>query len=270
MTGLIFLKLGGSLITNKTQAYKPQLDRLGALSAQIASFFKEHASHPEGPVRLLLGHGSGSFGHTAARKHGTRTGVQGEEGWRGFAEVHFQAALLNRYVMEALREAGLPALVFPPVASVLARDGNVSSWDSFPIRRALDRGLLPVIYGDVVFDEVRGGTILSTEDLFSHLARMLQPERILLAGLEPGVWADFPARTRLLEEIRSDSYASTRFGLGAAEGVDVTGGMFAKVDQMMELVRSIQGLQVTIFSGLEPEALQKALRGESIGTKIEL
>lgn len=55
---------------------------------------------------------------------------------------------------------------------------------------ALANGILPVVYGDVVFDEVRGGTILSTEDLFQHLAHQLHPERVLLAGLEAGVWAD--------------------------------------------------------------------------------
>ena len=70
-----------------------------------------------------------------------------------------------------------------------------------PLKSALANKLLPVIHGDVVFDEARGGTILSTEDLFTHLAHQLHPKRILLAGLEAGVWEDFPARTHLIEEI---------------------------------------------------------------------
>jgi isopentenyl phosphate kinase len=45
---------------------------------------------------------------------------------------------------------------------------------------------------------VLGGTILSTEDLFTYLAGLLHPEQILLAGNEPGVWADFPKNSRLL------------------------------------------------------------------------
>ena len=37
-----------------------------------------------------------------------------------------------------------------------------------------------MIYGDVVFDRLLGGTILSTEDLFAHLAAHLQPARLLV------------------------------------------------------------------------------------------
>ena len=116
--------------------------------------------------KLVLGHGSGSFGHQAASQFDTRQGVSGAEAWRGFAEVWYQASALNRLVVEALHRAGLPAVTFSPAASVTAHDGKVFIWDTYPLQSALSNGLLPVIHGDVVFDEVRGGTILSTEDLF--------------------------------------------------------------------------------------------------------
>jgi isopentenyl phosphate kinase len=38
-----------------------------------------------------------------------------------------------------------------------------------------------------------GGTILSTEDLFVYLAESLKPKSILIAGLEEGVFSDYPA-----------------------------------------------------------------------------
>lgn len=265
MSELLFLKLGGSLITDKTRPYQPQLDRLAGLAAELAAFLKENPS-----LRLLFGHGSGSFGHTAGAEYGTRAGVHDARGWLGFAEVHYQAAQLNAYVMEALRAAGLPALSFPPVASVTARAGRVSRWDLAPMHQALERGLLPVVFGDTVFDEVRGGTILSTEDLFAHLAPALRPGRILLAGLEEGVWADYPARTRLLDMIHAADPDPLHSGFGEAEGMDVTGGMRSKVEGMLELVRSVDGLQVTIFSGLDSGNLRQALRGESIGTRLIL
>ena len=85
-------------------------------------------------------------------------------------------------MVEALHRSGLPAVTFSPFASVTAHDGKVLIWDIFPIKSALSNGLLPVIHGDVVFDEVRGGTILSTEDLFIHLAAGL---RRLVDGGQP-------------------------------------------------------------------------------------
>jgi isopentenyl phosphate kinase len=263
MTELVFLKLGGSLITDKTQPYTPRLDKLAGLALQISTALSRTPG-----LRLVLGHGSGSFGHTAAKQHGTRNGVHNAEGWRGFAEVHFQAEQLNHHVMDALHNAGISALAFPPSGAVIASDGQVALWETTPIRMALTNGILPVVYGDTVFDEVRGGTILSTEDLFQFLARQLTPERILLAGLEAGVWADFPARTRLLNEISPKSYAAMRAGLGAAVGTDVTGGMESKVRQMLALIQEMPRLEAVIFSAEGAGNLTSALAGEPIGTKI--
>jgi len=269
MAELIFLKLGGSLITDKDRPYTPRLDKLADLAGQIASFLSaDLETGPASRPRLVLGHGSGSFGHTAAKTYGTRNGVRDADGWKGFAEVWFQASQLNNFVMDALHNAGIPSLAFPPSSSVIASDGKASLWETTPIRMALANGIMPVVHGDVVFDEVRGGTILSTEDLFSHLARQLFPNRILLAGLEAGVWEDFPDRTRLVSEIRPEVYEKMRAAVGGSASADVTGGMADKVEQMLGLVREISGLTAQIHSAEEPGCLKRALAGEILGTLI--
>ena len=265
MTELVFLKLGGSLITDKDKPFTARLDKLAELANEIAS-----AWTPE--RRLVLGHGSGSFGHAAAKQYGTRNGVGAGSPrpyWGGFAEVWYQASQLNRFVMESLRAAGLPAIALAPVSAVTSRNVRVAQWDLTPIRSALEAGLLPVVYGDVTFDEVRGGTILSTEDLFAHLARHLRPQRILLAGMEAGVWEDFPARSRLMDRISSQSYEAMRDGIGASASVDVTGGMAAKVGQMFELIHEVPGLTAEIFSAEKAGNLARALAGEQVGTKLQ-
>jgi len=260
---LIFLKLGGSLITDKTRSYTPRPEKLDLLAAEIALVLKENTD-----LRLVLGHGSGSFGHAAASSYQTRLGVSGPAGWHGFAEVWYQASALNRLVLESLHRAGLPAVTLSPAASIIAHDGKVATWNQYPIQAALSNGLLPVIHGDVAFDEIRGGTILSTEDLFANLARQLYPQRILLAGLEAGVWADFPVHERLLAEITPRTFAQYASGLGAAAGADVTGGMFSKVTGMLSLAEKIPDLEILIFSGEHPGNLTRALRGENPGTLL--
>jgi isopentenyl phosphate kinase len=144
----------------------------------------------------------------------------------------------------------------------------VVRWDLAPIQHALSAGLLPVIYGDVIFDEARGGTILSTEELFFHLAPNLRPERILIAGREAGVWADFPARTNLAAVVDRPSFELLGAGVGAAEAADVTGGMGEKVRLMLDLCDRIAGLQARIFSGEAPDGVARALCGEPLGTLI--
>lgn len=262
-TTLVFLKLGGSLITEKDKVATPRLDALARLASEIAA---ARSQHPD--LRILLGHGSGSFGHVPAKKYGTRSGVQTEEQWNGFVEVWQQAAALNQLVMNALGKVGLPALAFPPSASITAKDGRVQNWNLEPIIAALAAGLLPVVYGDVVFDIVRGGTILSTEDLFGHLAENLRPARILLAGDELGIYSDFPQRTRLAQHITPASFAEFAKAIGGAAAADVTGGMAGKVEAMLALLQRVPDCKISIFSGLESGNVQKALAGEQLGTTL--
>lgn len=277
MKELIFLKLGGSLITDKTQPYTPRLDIIEDIALQISTALKEQPD-----LRLVLGHGSGSFGHVAASEYHTREGFvpraspllhrqrdkTEENYWKGFAEVWYQASALNRFLMKALNKTNVPSIALPPSANVIASDGRVTIWETTAIRMALAAGLTPVIYGDVVFDEVRGGTILSTEDLFGFLARALNPERILLAGLELAVWEDFPDRTRKIETITPQSFNEIKAGVGKADGADVTGGMESKVTQMLNLVQQNPDLKIQIFSGAESANILRALRGETLGTWI--
>jgi isopentenyl phosphate kinase len=198
--------------------------------------------------------------------------------------------------MDALHTAGLPAVAFPPSASVTACDGQAAAWDIAPLRAALEAGLLPVVQGDVIFDSVRGGTILSTEELFVHLARHLYPARLLLAGIEPGVWRVYPPplpgsveksgklsvrggvgagsepapTSGIVPEITPTNYADVLPALGGSQAADVTGGMASKVRQMLALVQELPGLEVQIFSGLQPGLVRRSLQGECEGTKIRV
>ncbi|TAK12115.1 MAG: uridylate kinase [Anaerolineae bacterium] len=259
---LVFLKLGGSLITDKAAVSAARHDVIGRLAGEIASALQTDLN-----LRLVLGHGSGSFGHNPGKAHNTRQGVRTAEEWRGFAEVWRQARALNNIVMDALTATGLPVLALPVSAAGLAEDGHIREWDIRPLQASLNAGLLPVVYGDVAFDATRGGTILSTEDIFDFLAGRLKPTRILQAGLDP-VWADFPARTRVVESITSSTFPDILNVLGGSAATDVTGGMSAKVRQTLAQVAAIPGCEALIFSGTQPGAVRAALLGENPGTHL--
>jgi isopentenyl phosphate kinase len=271
MDKLVFLKLGGSLITDKNQPYTIRLDKLAQVAHEIKSALSRITD-----LHLILGHGSGSFGHYAVKEHAPfllSPTFQGkweevDEGWQGFSEVWFRASQLNRCVIEALHEANVPVITLPPSALVDARDGIIKHWDLTSLRAALQTGLIPVIYGDIVFDVVNGGTILSTEALIFYLAHHLPPERILLAGLETAVWADFPARYQKVEKVTPTTVASITNRLGGSHGTDVTGGMRSKVEDMVRLVQEIPTLSVQIFSGEEAGNIERALSGELLGTLV--
>ncbi len=260
---LQFLKLGGSLITDKDHPHTLQAEILGRISKEIARYLSEHPQD-----QLIIGHGSGSFGHVPANEYGTRQGVKSQQEWVGFHKVWQEARALNLAVMQSMLDAGIPVVNFPASGSVTPSSAEIVAWNLEPIRSALGHGLTPVIYGDVAFDQALGGTILSTEDLFSHLAPRLLPSRILLAGLEKGVWLDYPVCSKLVKEITPENYRSIANTIQGSKSIDVTGGMLSKVYMMIELIKQNPKTQCQIFSGVPESSIYTALMGEPIGTTI--
>jgi isopentenyl phosphate kinase len=253
---VVFLKLGGSLITDKRGVEKVRFSVLDRLSKEITTALKDRPG-----LKMVIGHGSGSFGHVAAEKRGTRQGVHDREGWKGFAEVSSAAARLNQIVREALLNEGIPVLTIQPSASALCRDGQIFTMETRTIHKAILAGLIPLIYGDVAFDEVRGGTIISTEEILSFLTPVFKPGRILLAGETPGV---FDRDNRIIPLINRENIGNYRGILGGSGGTDVTGGMLTKVQSMINLVEMEQGLSIVIFSGTVEGALTRLLGGQQI------
>lgn len=258
---MIFLKLGGSLITDKSKPETARLEVIDRIAAEIAAFRRQ-----EPDSRLLLGHGSGSFGHSAAVKYQTQLGADDHRDWVGFTEVWAAAQALNRLVIDRLRAAGLPALSLPPSASAVCRDGELDELAVEPIRRTIEAGLLPIIYGDVAVDRKLGTTIVSTEQVLFFLAERLRPERLLLAGSEAAVYADYPARNQPLGSLSSADLQG--ISLLGADGADVTGGMADKVRRSLDLAEVMPTLEVRIFSGEEPGSIGAALNGDPLGTRI--
>lgn len=262
---LVFLKLGGSLITDKARARTQRTEAIQRLAEEIAKARRDAPG-----LQLLLGHGSGSFGHMEAEKFGTAGGVKTAEDWIGFAAVWGAADALNRLMMDALAAAGVPAVRVAPSSNTILDNGQVAEISGEPVRRALNSGLVPVVYGDAVFDRTRGGGIASTEMIFSALAPVLHPDRILLAGIEPGVFSDYPVRAALLPRIRAAEGKIPHSVLEGSEHTDVTGGMLSKVMTMLALIRREEGLEALVFSGAVAGNVYRALLGEELaGTRLE-
>ncbi len=255
---MIFLKLGGSLITEKSQTETARLEVIDRLAAEIYDARRENPD-----FALLLGHGSGSFGHHAAAKFGTHHGASTSEDWKGVVAVWKAANKLHRFVMDSLLAAGLPVISFPPSASALAHDGELISLAIQPFQQALSKSLIPVTHGDVVFDVTRGAAIASTEALFSYLTETIKPNRILLAGLTPGV---YDRSGEILSSITQADFDELAFA--DDELLDVTGGMKTKVKYALAFSKQLPGTEVRIFSGEAPGQLQEVLLGSPNGTLI--
>lgn len=267
MPDLVLLKLGGSVITDKHRAYTAHEDVVRRLGQEIRK-----ALDGASETQVVIGHGSGSFGHSVAHTYRTHAGVVDERSWYGLAETARAAARLNRLVTDWLFDTGLPVISFQPSASALCRGRQLLRLEVEPLRRALQAGLIPIVYGDVALDDEQGFAIISTEQIFAYLAKSLAVTRIVLAGIVDGVFDADPLQrsdaTRI-ERITPRSWPDVRAALGGSHAIDVTGGMLSKVEAMVNLVVAQPGLTVTIVSGAVPGRVGEALAGRTIaGTTI--
>lgn len=257
MKNLIFVKLGGSLITDKSRPYTVKEDVIKRLCREI------HETREERDFSLLVGHGGGSFPHVSAKKYETHKGIINEKSWEGFSKVHDDAARLNRIVVSSLIKAGEKAVSMQPSASCIAESGRITEWFTTPIETALNKGLLPVPYGDACLDRAKGCCIISTEEIFRFLAEKFKPERIIIVGKTDGV---YDSEGKVIKEITKANLKEVEKSIQGSDGIaDVTGGMIIKVRKALEM-----GTDVEIINGLKKGFLKKALAGDAVpGTCIK-
>lgn len=257
----ILIKFGGSLITDKRKAKTFRPESVGRLAAQLSRF---RATNPQ--QQIVIGHGSGSFGHFEARKHRTAQGFETSQERLGFAQVGAAAAELSLLVLKEFIAGGLPVMRFQPSSTIIAEGGRIASFDSRALLLALQKQLVPLIHGDIAVDREINGGIISTESLFAHLVEPLRVKRIILLGEVAGV---LNQRRELIPLITPQSLEDMLPSLKGSHGVDVTGGMLQKVKTMTALVRRHPSLQVVIAGGSQEDILINLLEGrEAAGTRI--
>lgn len=266
MENLMLIKLGGSLITDKTKPFVPRLDVIKELARQI------YEARQEKEIKVIVAHGGGSFPHKPAKDYRTNEGIISKDSYKGISLVQDATSQLNRIIVKSLIDAGENAVSVQPSASLIAENDRIKEWYLEPIREMLKYDLLPVPYGDVALDVKKGCCIISTEEILNYLAKKLGSKRIILAGIVDGVFTSDPQKNpnaKLIPEINSKNYDEVKKYLGGSAGIDVTGGMLHKVEEMFELAKL--GIESEIINGEKEGYLKRALLGErGLGTVIRV
>lgn len=255
---IILIKLGGSLLTDKRTPETARHDQITRLATELTEARQETGR------RVILSHGSGSFGHAAATRFRITEGFD-DPGQRAGASVTQEAAArLNRIVVEALLAAGECPFVLAPSSFLLARLGRPAHGGAEAFTLALDRGFLPVTYGDLLLDTELGVSIASTEAVLAFVANRLIKKRQPVThaywfGDTEGV---LDSSGKLIPAIHPDDLNRLRPSLGGSRGYDVTGGMSHRVETAVRLVDL--GITSWIADGTVPGLIAKALRGEAV------
>ncbi|MGC8587029.1 MAG: isopentenyl phosphate kinase [Candidatus Micrarchaeia archaeon] len=263
MKNLCLVKIGGSAITDISKPNTPRRGEIIRISKEI------HAARKH--VSIIVGHGSGSFGHVPAAKYKVQLGLINSRSLEGASMTQHAAAMLHRIVIGEMFKVGLKPASFPP-ANAITSGGRIKEWYITPIMRALENGFLPVTYGDVTMDLKQGVAIVSTEEALRYLANELKPSRIILGSDIDGVFTSNPkidTNARLISRIDSRNIGSALSGASGSTKVDVTGGMRTKLKYLYEMSKNT-GAEGMIVNINVPGRLYKAMLGKHVvGTVVK-
>ena len=228
MSDRVILKLGGSILTDKSADCAINRESLATIAAAVA------AAGTEG---IVIIHGAGSCGHPEAKRyHLDKGAVSGKTD--GIYVTHRAVSGLNAEVVSSLREKGVKAIGVHPLHVGVADKGRLVAFECRHLEKMLSLGMVPVIHGDVVMDLSRGACIVSGDQLVRYLAAALSISRVGLATDVPGVLDG----GHVVPEITRHTAASLH--IGDSLHTDVTGGMRGKIDELLGLADAGTGSDI--------------------------
>jgi isopentenyl phosphate kinase len=255
------LKIGGSVITDKNSELAAKTYEIDRIAEEIKKANVQD---------LVVVHGGGSFGHPYAQRYGLKEGFREESQKMGFSETHHVMTVLNGLVMDALVLHGVQAISITPSSCVITEDGRIKDFVDAPLKKYLNMGFMPVLYGDAVLDTKLGFTILSGDQLISYLASKFHAKRIIVGVDVDGVYESDPktnVNSQLLKNLVMQDLKKLRTRLGTPISSDVTGGMPGKIAELVPAVE--QGIHVTVMNATKPNYVYRALKGDPVeGTTI--
>ncbi|MFB6241727.1 MAG: isopentenyl phosphate kinase [Candidatus Nanosalina sp.] len=228
------LKLGGSVLTDKKEE--------GKLSENFSKIIGKVAENPGG----VIIHGAGSYGHPPAKRHGLASGSR-----EGVLETHRAVKELNRKVVDELRDRGVKAIPVHPL-SMSYRDPDTEIMVEHVFKMA-EEGFTPVIHGDGIVTSGEGFTVISGDEILAKIEKEAETGR---AGFCASVDGVLDSEGKMVEKISS----MNEFEDQEVEGIDVSGGMKAKLEEIFE-----HDVNARIFG---KDQLEGFFSGEEVGTEV--
>ncbi len=251
------VKLGGSVITDKTKEQTFKQTIMDNLSAEIKKANKE----------IIIVHGAGSFGHILANKYDLNEGYKKDEQKQGFSLTLEMVQNLSNLVLKSLCRYNIPAVSIPPHSIFKLNDHNLEEVDWRIFKDYLEKGFIPVTYGDVVLDKSLGFSICSGDLLVLGLSEYFKPKKVIFVIDEEGLYSSNPKIDKNAEFIDSITLENlNKLRTTKDKHADVTGGMGGKINIISEIAKL--GIDTVLVNGNKPNRLFKVLVDEETKKSI--
>ena len=243
---MIIVKVGGSVITDKTRSCTALPDEITRLTREIAT----------SKDRMVIVHGAGSFGHYKADKYAEvlRSKIPSKVN-PIVNEIHRDLLELSLQLLDGMGKADLHGVLLPGHAIANAMSGKVRAVGKI-FNGFIRLGFTPVTNGDIILAGKRNFTVCSGDKLIVAIAREIKPERVIFITNVDGIIKDGKFAAELDVEDEIDEIEESK------RKKDVTGDMQGKWDATRELTR--MGVQSVFINGTVPGRVRSFFAGEDV------
>lgn len=257
------IKLGGSLLTDKTKPYSLRLDVI----KQIASEIKQCMDEGIGG-RFVIVQGVGSYGHPPVLEYKLYKGFIAEEQLWQISWTQSKVDELRRALAESLQVEGIPVIMFTTSSIFSSTEQELDEANMKPLAGYLGIGMVPLIGGDMIYDTGIGFRVMSGDLIAYYLAKELDATRLIFATDVKGVSDKDPktfSDARLLQGVKTSEIPRIIDEIKGNNPHDASGAIVGKLQTIQKAAPLIKkGLDVAILSMMEPGTLRAYLKGEPV------
>ena len=249
---MILIKFGGSVITDKSRYRTFNADVVRRLCREIR----------DSGERVIVVHGAGSFGHVLAKEHDLNGGFKDVSQIPAVAQVCYDMRDLNAMIVRELNDAGLPAVSVPTGSCFMMKGRELIIDDPSVLKSMFEKGIMPVMFGDVVMDSELGFAICSGDQVMERLKEIFDPSRVIFVSDIDGLYDRDPKNNRdakLIEDVDRNALNSVETDITVA---DVTGGVRGKMETMLRMCS--EGCDCVLVNGTVEGRLLTLLRGGKV------
>jgi isopentenyl phosphate kinase len=248
---MIIIKLGGSVITDKTKEYIFKTDTMDKLAENIKKANKQ----------TIIVHGAGSFGHIIAKEYELNQGYKKLDQIKGFSQTHEKVQELNSLVLKSLQKYDIHAVSISPHSIVKLNNHKIQKMNYKVFEEYLMNNFTPVTFGDVVLDKTLGFSICSGDLLVQALSKHFKPEKVVFVIDENGIYTANPKIDKKAKLIQKTTIKELDVATISADNhADVTGGMAGKIFTIKKITKN--GIETILVNGNKIDRLYKVLVGE--------
>lgn len=258
---LTIIKLGGSLLTDKTKPYTYRKTVLQSVAREIGECFNEGLIES-----LVLLHGVGSYGHPPVLEHKLHKGFLSPDQLLPLSRTQESVATLRHIIVKEFQNAGVPICLMYPSSMIISEKMRMTDYFLEPLKGFASVGMVPLLGGDILIDSVMGWSVGSGDQLAVILCEEMGAKRLIFASDVPGIYDADPKLKEdasLIDIINLNDLEATMRRMGESGIEDASGAMKGKLESIIPAKPLIEhGLEVGLLSMMKYGNLKTYLKNE--------